>query len=159
MAKTGRKQTQPEKPARGNRQKRSYGEFTKGQVVSMVMDLYYRQNLPQKRIVEILETRGVSFAAEAVRDCVREAPLVEASSHAVMRVVGSGLFRPARRGPFRYGPLLYEQWDEAVAECHRTASDPPHWCCAAHWVTVHDRGDRQLYVLQSVDDCAVYSAV
>jgi hypothetical protein len=48
-------------------------------------------------------------------DCGPEDPLVEASDHAVMRRVGQTVFRPLRRGIFRYGPLAYQQWDSAFA--------------------------------------------
>ena len=48
-------------------------------------------------------------------DCRPEDPLVEASDHAVMRRVGQAVFRPLRRGIFRYGPLAYQQWDDAFA--------------------------------------------
>jgi tetratricopeptide (TPR) repeat protein len=45
--------------------------------------------------------------------CRPEDPLVEASDHAVMRRVGQAVFRPLRRGNFRYGPLAYQKWDDA----------------------------------------------
>lgn len=48
-------------------------------------------------------------------DCRLEDPLVEASDHAVMRRVGQAVFRPLRRGNFRYGSLAYQQWDSAFA--------------------------------------------
>jgi len=48
-------------------------------------------------------------------DCRPEDPLVEASDHAVMRRVGLAVFRPLRRGNFRYGPLAYQKWDDAFA--------------------------------------------
>jgi hypothetical protein len=47
--------------------------------------------------------------------CRPEDPLVEASDHAVMRRVGQAVFRPLRRGSFRYGPLAYQEWDDAFA--------------------------------------------
>lgn len=46
-------------------------------------------------------------------DCRPEDPWVEASDHAVMRQVGMAVFRPLRRGNFRYGPLAYQNWDDA----------------------------------------------
>lgn len=48
-------------------------------------------------------------------DCRPEDPLVEASDHALMRRVGHAIFRTLRRGSFRYGPLAYQEWDEAFA--------------------------------------------
>jgi len=48
-------------------------------------------------------------------DCRPEEPLVEASDHDVMRQVGQAVFRPLRRGSFRYGPLSYHEWDDAFA--------------------------------------------
>lgn len=45
--------------------------------------------------------------------CRREDPMVEASDHAVMRRVGEVVFRPLRRGHFRYGPMEYQEWDDA----------------------------------------------
>jgi hypothetical protein len=53
--------------------------------------------------------------------CRREPALVEASDHRLMRVVGERLFRRARRGEFRYGPLAYEEWSDAFAEPTRHA--------------------------------------
>jgi hypothetical protein len=47
--------------------------------------------------------------------CRPEEPLVEASDHDVMRQVGQAVFRPLRRGSFRYGPLAYHEWDDAFA--------------------------------------------
>jgi hypothetical protein len=47
--------------------------------------------------------------------CRPEDPMVEASNHAVMRQVGQAVFRPLRRGSFRYGPLAYQEWDDAFA--------------------------------------------
>ena len=47
--------------------------------------------------------------------CRPEDPLVEASDHAVMRRVGQAVFRPRQRGSFRYGPLAYQEWDDAFA--------------------------------------------
>ena len=41
--------------------------------------------------------------------------MVEASNHAVMQRVGQAVFRPLRRGNFRYGPLAYQIWDDAFA--------------------------------------------
>ena len=41
--------------------------------------------------------------------------MVEASDHAVMQRVGQAVFRPLRRGNFRYGPLAYQIWDDAFA--------------------------------------------
>jgi tetratricopeptide (TPR) repeat protein len=38
-----------------------------------------------------------------------------ASDHAVMRRIGQAVFRPLRRGSFRYGPLAYQEWDDAFA--------------------------------------------
>jgi hypothetical protein len=46
-------------------------------------------------------------------DCRREDPLVEASDHVAMRRVGEVVFRSLRRGHFRYGPLAYQEWDDA----------------------------------------------
>ena len=40
---------------------------------------------------------------------------VEASDHAAMQRVGMAVFRPLRRGNFRYGPLAYQIWDDAFA--------------------------------------------
>ncbi len=48
-------------------------------------------------------------------DCRLEDPLVDASDHDAMREVGRALFARARKGPFRYGPLVYEEWDDAFA--------------------------------------------
>jgi len=48
-------------------------------------------------------------------DCRPEDPWVEASDHSVMRRVGLAVFRPLRRGAFRYGPLAYQNWDDAFA--------------------------------------------
>lgn len=48
-------------------------------------------------------------------DCRPEDPMQSAADHAAMRVVGEELFARARRGPFRYGPLGYEEWDAAFA--------------------------------------------
>jgi tetratricopeptide (TPR) repeat protein len=45
--------------------------------------------------------------------CRPEDPLVEASDHAVMQRVGLAVFRPLRRGNFRYGSLAYQTWDDA----------------------------------------------
>ncbi len=53
--------------------------------------------------------------------CRPEQPLFEASDHAAMRVVGEQLFRPARRGTFRYGALLYEEWNDAFGAATREA--------------------------------------
>jgi hypothetical protein len=47
--------------------------------------------------------------------CRPEDPWVEASDHAVMRTVGLAIFRPLRRGNFRYGSLVYQTWDDAFA--------------------------------------------
>lgn len=47
--------------------------------------------------------------------CRPEDPLVEASDHAAMRRVGQAVFRRLRRGSFRYGPLSYQEWDDAFA--------------------------------------------
>ncbi len=47
--------------------------------------------------------------------CRPEDPMVEASDHAVMQRVGQAVFRPLRRGNFRYGPLAYQIWDDAFA--------------------------------------------
>jgi len=47
--------------------------------------------------------------------CRPEEPLVEASDHAVMRRVGQAVFRPLGKGNFRYGPLAYQEWDDAFA--------------------------------------------
>jgi tetratricopeptide (TPR) repeat protein len=47
--------------------------------------------------------------------CRPEQPLVEASDHAVMQLVGQAVFRRLRRGNFRYGPLSYQEWDDAFA--------------------------------------------
>jgi len=47
--------------------------------------------------------------------CRPEDPMVEASDHAVMQRVGMAVFRPLRRGNFRYGPLAYQVWDDAFA--------------------------------------------
>ena len=47
--------------------------------------------------------------------CRPEDPLVEASDHAVMRRVGQAVFRSRQRGSFRYGPLAYQEWDDAFA--------------------------------------------
>jgi hypothetical protein len=47
--------------------------------------------------------------------CRPEDPMVEASDHAAMRRVGQAVFRPLRRGSFRYGPLAYQEWDDAFA--------------------------------------------
>jgi len=47
--------------------------------------------------------------------CRPEDPMVEASDHAVMQRVGQAVFRPLRRGHFRYGPLAYQEWDDAFA--------------------------------------------
>jgi tetratricopeptide (TPR) repeat protein len=41
--------------------------------------------------------------------------MVEASDHAAMQRVGQAVFRPLRRGSFRYGPLAYQEWDDAFA--------------------------------------------
>jgi hypothetical protein len=54
-------------------------------------------------------------------ECQREPALVEASDHRVMRIVGERLFRRARRGELRYGPLAYEEWSDAFAEPTRSA--------------------------------------
>jgi tetratricopeptide (TPR) repeat protein len=32
-----------------------------------------------------------------------------------MRRVGQAVFRPLRKGSFRYGPLAYQEWDDAFA--------------------------------------------
>lgn len=53
--------------------------------------------------------------------CRPEAPLFEASDHEAMRVVGEQLFRPARRGSFRYGALVYDEWDDAFGAATREA--------------------------------------
>jgi len=53
--------------------------------------------------------------------CRAESPLFEASDHEAMRVVGEALFRPARRGTFRYGALLYDEWDDAFGAATREA--------------------------------------
>jgi tetratricopeptide (TPR) repeat protein len=47
--------------------------------------------------------------------CRPEPRQVEASDHAAMREVGDVLYRAAGRGPFRYGVLGYEVWDDAFA--------------------------------------------
>ena len=47
--------------------------------------------------------------------CRPEDPMVEASDHAVMQQIGMAVFRPLRRGNFRYGPLAYQVWDDAFA--------------------------------------------
>jgi tetratricopeptide (TPR) repeat protein len=47
--------------------------------------------------------------------CRPEDPLVEASDHAAMQRVGQAVFRPLRRGSFRYGALAYQEWDDAFA--------------------------------------------
>jgi len=47
--------------------------------------------------------------------CRSEDPIVEASDHEVMRLLGQAVFRPLRRGNFRYGPLAYQIWDDAFA--------------------------------------------
>jgi tetratricopeptide (TPR) repeat protein len=47
--------------------------------------------------------------------CKPEDPMVEASDHAAMQRVGQAVFRPLRRGSFRYGPLAYQEWDDAFA--------------------------------------------
>ena len=47
--------------------------------------------------------------------CRPEDPLVEASRHEDMRLVGSVVFRRADVGEFRYGPLQYERWNDAFA--------------------------------------------
>jgi tetratricopeptide (TPR) repeat protein len=54
--------------------------------------------------------------------CRAEAPLFEASDHDAMRVVGEQLFRPARRGSFRYGALVYEEWNDAFGAATREAT-------------------------------------
>lgn len=53
--------------------------------------------------------------------CRPEAPLFEASDHEAIRVVGEQLFRPAKRGPFRYGALVYEEWNDAFGAATREA--------------------------------------
>ncbi len=55
-------------------------------------------------------------------DCQPEPRLFEASDHDVMRRVGQTLFRPARSGRFRYGTLVYTQWDDAFAAPTREAT-------------------------------------
>ncbi len=47
--------------------------------------------------------------------CRPEDPMAEASDHAAMRRVGQAVFRRLRRGSFRYGPLSYQEWDDAFA--------------------------------------------
>jgi len=54
--------------------------------------------------------------------CQAEPRLFEASDHEVMRRVGQTLFRPARAGRFRYGPLEYTQWNDAFAAPTRDAT-------------------------------------
>lgn len=53
--------------------------------------------------------------------CLAEDPLVEAFDHDDMRLIGQSVFRRVEIGTFRYGPLLYERWDDAFAEPTREA--------------------------------------
>jgi Flp pilus assembly protein TadD len=39
-----------------------------------------------------------------------------------MRQVGQAVFRPLRRGNFRYGPLAYQTWDDAFAASNPAAT-------------------------------------
>jgi hypothetical protein len=55
-------------------------------------------------------------------DCRPEPPLVETSDHEAMRVVGDRFFRRVGRGRFPYGPLRYEDWDDAFAAPSRKAA-------------------------------------
>lgn len=68
-------------------------------------------------------------------DCSRQDSLVDASDHEAMRQVGRALFARARRGSFHYGPLAYEEWNEAFASptpegmlsrLQATARERPH---------------------------------
>lgn len=54
--------------------------------------------------------------------CRAAARSVEALDHDALREVGATLFRPAGRGPFRYGVLAYDEWDDAFAAPTRTAT-------------------------------------
>jgi len=54
--------------------------------------------------------------------CRPEPRSFDALDHAAMREVGVALFRPAERGPFRYGVLAYDEWDDAFAAPTRTAT-------------------------------------
>jgi hypothetical protein len=54
--------------------------------------------------------------------CQPEPRLFEASDHGAMRRVGQTLFRPAHSGRFRYGTLVYTQWEDAFAAPSREAT-------------------------------------
>ncbi|HVP31326.1 MAG TPA: hypothetical protein VMW35_19425 [Myxococcota bacterium] len=53
--------------------------------------------------------------------CRPEPRTFAALDHDAMREVGDRLFRPAGRGPFRYGVLAYDEWDDAFAAPTRAA--------------------------------------
>lgn len=54
--------------------------------------------------------------------CRAEPRSFDALDHDAMREVGVALFRPAGRGPFRYGVLAYDEWNDAFAAPTRTAT-------------------------------------
>lgn len=67
--------------------------------------------------------RVVAFDLQTYgRGCTPETPVFEASDHAALRDVGAWLFRPAGRGRFRYGALLYDEWHDAFAAPTREAA-------------------------------------
>jgi len=66
--------------------------------------------------------RLVAWDLETYGPACRPAPRsVDALDHDALRDVGATLFRPAGRGPFRYGVLAYDEWDDAFAAPTRTA--------------------------------------
>jgi hypothetical protein len=72
--------------------------------------------------VYLREGRAVAFDVQSFgRGCRPEAPGFEASDHAALRDVGSWLYRPAGRGRFRYGALIFDEWNEAFAAPTREA--------------------------------------
>ncbi len=97
--------------------------------------------------------RAWSLQAHA-EDCSAEAELFQASDHGAMRLVGEKLFARVRRGPFRYGALRYETWDEAFASprpesmlsrLQATARARPHDAHAQNRLAVghYARGERE----------------
>lgn len=52
--------------------KREYGDYSRGEVVSLAAQLYYFDGLTQERISEELSSRGIEFPRQAIADCLRE---------------------------------------------------------------------------------------
>lgn len=66
--------------------------------------------------VYLREGRTVAFDLQSFgRGCRPDAPVFEASDHDALRDVGSWLYRPAGRGRFRYGALVFDEWHDAFA--------------------------------------------